>query len=111
MDCNTDEFQCLCDFWSSISRMSFSRPPPKDWSKLTVNGWSRNREPSDGGDVGTGNPSCGGSENECRYIEYWPLLDTESRAARALNQERWFDERVFLKEYTAWQVGCTLSSL
>ena len=30
MDCSTDEFQCLCDFWSSISRMSFFRPP-KDW--------------------------------------------------------------------------------
>ena len=40
MDCSTDEFQCLCDSWSSISRMSFFRPP-KDWLTATETGQSR----------------------------------------------------------------------
>ena len=43
MDCSTDEFQCLCDSWSSISRMSFFRPP-KDWLSATETGQSRRRD-------------------------------------------------------------------
>ena len=43
MDCSTDEFQCLCDFWSSISRMSFFRPP-KDWLSAAETGQSRRRD-------------------------------------------------------------------